>query len=225
MHCASRLPVLMLLACLGAAASASANQVVILNSGNRLEVESALPVDGTAYHLKLVGGGTLVLPAGAVRRVSNAAADLPRQKAPMIASSSGAWQPSPGGSTSASGRAIPAGIPAGAIREMPGRFQPARTPRAPGLAPGAFADDGGNTSSLVSPRALPDGMGASPALRSPQSVASQARSSRPVAGDFRRSMSRGHGSGGSVRAFGSPASRPMGGDPGKSPGLPRLSSK
>ena len=209
----------MLVACLGAATAASANQVVILTSGNRLEVESALPIGLTAYHLKLVGGGTLELPVGAIRRVSNAAADMPRSQAPMIASASGAWQPS---GSAADARPLPEGIPANATRQGPGRFRPSDVTRGPLVPRGSLGDDSANTSSFVSPRALPDGMGASPALRSPQSVASQATSSRPVAGDFRRSMSRGHGTTGAVRAFGGSASPMSGGDPGKPAGLPRL---
>lgn len=64
---------------------ARANETVILRAGNRIEVERAYQ-DGDEWHLRLVGGGVVTLPASAVKRVSSAAADVPEPTAPVVAS-------------------------------------------------------------------------------------------------------------------------------------------
>lgn len=187
---------------------AAANQVVVLATGNRLEVESALPSGRDSYHLKLVGGGTVILPAAAIRRVSNDAADVPREATPLIASRTGQWQPD-GGAPARS--AIPEGIPHDAIRPVPGQADLADGLGAPRFAPTSA------TMGLPSALAAKDGAGASA-----PSISQQARPrpvvSNPLKGGFRRV---GGGSAGS--GVGS-LPRPVfsGGDPGKGPGLPRL---
>lgn len=74
--------------------SLQANETVILRAGNRIEVERA-HLDGDAWHLRLVGGGVVTLPASAVKRVSSAAADLPERAAPVVTSARSGAQAMP----------------------------------------------------------------------------------------------------------------------------------
>lgn len=197
-----------------------ANQVVILTSGNRIEVESAHPVGDDGYYFTLVGGGTLRLPASAVRRVSHMASDMPKPSAPMIASTSGTWQPS--GDTAGKSPGIPAGIPPQAIKRGPGRLEMGDI-----VVPGRLGGPGADPGSYTPPP--PGVFGSSAVLPQGGSVAGQAQvgsvSTNPLLGNFRR-VGGGAGAGvgrASGRASAYDPGRDIGGpDLGRAGGLPRL---
>jgi hypothetical protein len=70
-----------------ASAPVAANVTVILRSGGRIEATSAFETP-KGWALNLPGGGSLTLTAESVRRVSDAAADLPRNRSLGLAASS-----------------------------------------------------------------------------------------------------------------------------------------
>lgn len=185
---------------------AAATEVVILRSGNRIEVERAHE-QGDWWHLKLRGGGSITVPASVVRRVSNSAKDLPADRAPVVAQRSMSVA-TPAAELQAA--AIPENIPPGSIRRGPERFETEVSLKMPRLDPNALATAAAPP--LPTSRTL-GGEQRATAL-------DQATPKRPKLDPRRPNLFR--RAGGGPSATGGPRPGGVGGDVGKSSGLPRI---